>query len=111
MTIVLTIAAVLLLLNLTLGIVRVALSTEVLDRVSAGQLVGTLAAGILLILAQLQREPTLLLVALVLALPGAMTVVALRRTGWRNTRPPPQAQTTAPDSDAGASTDTAGGSR
>ena len=82
----LTVIAVILLLNLLLGVMRVARSTNGLDQVSACQLAGTLAAGILMVLSELQQEVTLNLVALALALPGAMTVVALRRVGWRSTQ-------------------------
>ena len=79
MTIVLLACAVVLAIDLTLGLVRLARGPEPVDRLAAGQLIGTLGIAILLILAETTGEPTLRLVAFLLAALGAITIAAYLR--------------------------------
>ncbi len=79
MTLALTLCAAVLAANLALGLARLSFGPKPLDRLAAAQFAGTLAVAILLILAQLHAEPALRLVALALALLGAVTVATFAR--------------------------------
>ncbi|MFT5450149.1 MAG: multicomponent Na+:H+ antiporter subunit F [Gammaproteobacteria bacterium] len=69
--------AVLLLANLTLGLVRVVLGPELMDRIAALQLFGTVGVGILLLLAATSDAASLRLAALLMALLSCAVTVAL----------------------------------
>jgi len=53
------------------------------DRMLAGQLFGTTAVAILLLIAQVNEEASLVDVALVLAVLAAVSMVAFVRRAWR----------------------------
>ncbi|TVP80491.1 monovalent cation/H+ antiporter complex subunit F [Thioalkalivibrio sp.] len=75
--------AVLLLVTLVLGLIRIWRGPTVADRMLAAQLFGTTGVGLLLVLAELQRMPALRDVALVLALLAVMAVLAFVARVWR----------------------------
>ena len=79
MTLILTICAAVLAANLALGLARLSRGPQPLDRLAAAQFAGTLAIAVLLVLASLHGEPALRLVALVLALLGAVSVATFAR--------------------------------
>lgn len=81
MTTVLTLVAILLLLNLLVGTWLIARRDDPLDRIAGSQLIGTLTVALLLVLGQMSGDRSLVLVALALALLGAVTVGALVRSG------------------------------
>ncbi len=70
-------AAVLLMLSLLLGLVRVLRGPSAADRLMAAQLIGTTGVGLLLLLAPVLGMPALADVALVLALLAVVAVAAL----------------------------------
>ncbi|MAD80211.1 MAG: multiple resistance and pH regulation protein F [Planctomycetaceae bacterium] len=74
--------AVVLLLTLIGGLVRVALGPTPPDRMLAAQLVGTTGAGVLLLLSQALSRPSLMDVALVFSLLAAVATVAFVRRGF-----------------------------
>jgi len=79
----LELVAVLLLVTLVLGLIRIWRGPTVADRMLAAQLFGTTGVGLLLVLAELQRMPALRDVALVLALLAVMAVLAFVARVWR----------------------------
>jgi multicomponent Na+:H+ antiporter subunit F len=72
-------AALILLLTLGAGLVRVLLGPTPSDRLMAAQLIGTTGIAILLLLAPVVRVPALVDVALVFALLAAVAVAAFTR--------------------------------
>jgi multicomponent Na+:H+ antiporter subunit F len=68
-----------LLLTLAIGMVRVLRGPDPGDRMLAAQLIGTAGVGVLLLLAAALGLPSLVDVALVLALLAAVAVVAFTR--------------------------------
>jgi multicomponent Na+:H+ antiporter subunit F len=83
MTLLLEFVALLLLITLVLGLIRIWRGPTVADRMLAAQLFGTTGVGLLLVLAELQRMPALRDVALVLALLAVMAVLAFVARVWR----------------------------
>ena len=83
MTAYLTTVAVLLLLTLLAGLVRVLSGPSAADRMLAAQLFGTTGVGILLLLAVAQVQVTLLSVAWVLALLAPLALIAFVRIAER----------------------------
>jgi multicomponent Na+:H+ antiporter subunit F len=83
MTLLLEFVALLLLVTLVLGLIRIWRGPTVADRMLAAQLFGTTGVGLLLVLAELQRMPALRDVALVLALLAVMAVLAFVARVWR----------------------------
>jgi len=75
----LAVAALLLLLTLGAGLIRVLLGPTPSDRLMAAQLMGTTGIAILLLLAPVVRVPALVDVALVFALLAAVAVAAFTR--------------------------------
>lgn len=75
----LTLAALIMTLSLTLGLIRVFIGPSVEDRMLSIQLVGTSGVGLVLLMGYLLNLPSSLDVALVLALLAAISVVALTR--------------------------------
>jgi multicomponent Na+:H+ antiporter subunit F len=65
--------------SLALGLVRLSRGPDVVDRLAAAQLVGTVGVAILLILAEVTGDASLRLVALLFALLGAVTVATFLR--------------------------------
>jgi multicomponent Na+:H+ antiporter subunit F len=72
-------AALILLLTLGAGLIRVLLGPTPSDRLMAAQLMGTTGIAILLLLAPVVRVPALVDVALVFALLAAVAVAAFTR--------------------------------
>lgn len=70
-----TISAVVLLLILLIGGVRVVIGPEHADRMMAVQLFGSCSVAILLLLFTVSRQPALLDIALVLALLSSITLI------------------------------------
>jgi len=83
MTWLLEAVAVLLLVTLALGLIRIWRGPTIADRMLAAQLFGTTGVGLLLVLAELQQLPALRDVALVLALLAVMAVLAFVARVWR----------------------------
>jgi len=83
MTWLLETVAVLLLVTLALGLIRIWRGPTIADRMLAAQLFGTTGVGLLLVLAELQQLPALRDVALVLALLAVMAVLAFVARVWR----------------------------
>ncbi len=83
MTWLLEFVALLLLVTLVLGLIRIWRGPTVADRMLAAQLFGTTGVGLLLVLAELQQMPALRDVALVLALLAVMAVLAFVARVWR----------------------------
>ena len=83
MTWLLEAVALLLLLTLALGLIRIWRGPTIADRMLAAQLFGTTGVGLLLVLAELQQMPALRDVALVLALLAVMAVLAFVARVWR----------------------------
>jgi len=71
-----------LLLNLAAGMWRILRGPSIADRMLAGQLFGTTAVAILLLLAQATENPAIRDVALVFALLAAVTAVAFVQRAW-----------------------------
>ena len=84
MTLLLEFVALLLLVTLVLGLIRIWRGPTVADRMLAAQLFGTTGVGLLLVLAEVQRMPALRDVALVLALLAVMAVLAFVARVWRH---------------------------
>ena len=76
MTTFLAVAALVLVITLCGGLVRVALGPTPYDRLMAAQLMGTTGIATLLILAEVVHVPALVDVAVIFALLAAVTVVA-----------------------------------
>ena len=74
--------ALLLLLNVIAGLVRIARGPTPADRILAAQLFGTTGVAILLLLAQALDRPSLRDVALAFAVLAAVTVVAFVQRAW-----------------------------
>jgi multicomponent Na+:H+ antiporter subunit F len=73
-----------LLLNVLVGLVRVARGPTLADRIVVAQLFGTTGVAVLLLLAADQGMPALRNVALIFALLAPITVVAfIKRAFWR----------------------------
>jgi multicomponent Na+:H+ antiporter subunit F len=72
----LTVAALILLGTLAIGMLRVLLGPSAADRMIAAQLIGSTGVGVLLLLAPAFALPALMDVALVLALLAAVSVAA-----------------------------------
>ena len=64
---------------LAFGLARLARGPDAADRLAAAQLVGTVGVAIVLVLAEATGEESLRLIALVLALLGAVTVATFLR--------------------------------
>jgi multicomponent Na+:H+ antiporter subunit F len=71
-----------LLVNMSLGLVRVALGPTPADRMLAAQLFGTTGVAVLLLLAEVLAAPALRDVALVFALLAVVMAVTFVRRGW-----------------------------
>ncbi len=76
--------ALFLLLNLAAGMWRVVRGPGPADRMLAGQLFGTVAVAVLLLLGQASGSGALRDVALVFALLAAVSAVAFVRRAWRD---------------------------
>jgi len=74
--------ALFLLLNLCAGMWRILRGPSIADRMLAGQLFGTTAVAILLLLAEATESPAMRDVALVFALLAAVTAVAFVQRAW-----------------------------
>jgi len=74
--------ALFLLFNLCAGMWRILRGPSIADRMLAGQLFGTTAVAILLLLAQATESPAMRDVALVFALLAAVTAVAFVQRAW-----------------------------
>lgn len=74
--------ALLLLLNVAAGLVRIARGPTPADRILVAQLFGTTGVAILLLLSQAFARPELRDVALVFAVLAAITIVAFVRRAW-----------------------------
>ncbi|MCW9048156.1 MAG: monovalent cation/H+ antiporter complex subunit F [Gammaproteobacteria bacterium] len=74
--------ALFLLLNLCAGMWRILRGPSIADRMLAGQLFGTTAVAILLLLAHATESPAMRDVALVFALLAAVTAVAFVQRAW-----------------------------
>lgn len=74
--------ALFLLLNLFAGMWRILRGPSIADRMLAGQLFGTTAVAILLLLAQATENPDIRNVALVFALLAAVTAIAFVQRAW-----------------------------
>ena len=72
-------AALVLLLTMTAGLIRVVIGPTAADRMLAAQLLGTSSIGVLLLLAPALGEPALVDVAFIFALLAAAAVVAFTR--------------------------------
>ena len=79
MTAFLAVAALVLVITLGAGLVRVALGPTPYDRLMAAQLIGTTGIATLLVLAEVVHVPALVDVAVIFALLAAVTVVAFTR--------------------------------
>lgn len=77
--------ALLLLLNLVVGLYRVVRGPDVADRMLAAQLFGTTSVGIILLLAEAFARPALRDVALVFSLLAAVTAIAFVQRAWVET--------------------------
>jgi len=82
MTDFLVIVAAFLVLNVGIGLVRVARGPSRADRMLAAQLFGTCGVAVLLVLAQVTGEGPLRLVGLVFALLAVVVSVAFVKRGW-----------------------------
>ena len=82
MTLLLEITVTWLLLTLMLGLVQIWRGPRPADRILASQLFGTTGVAILLVLAQLQGEPAIRDVALVLMLLALLAVLAFVARVW-----------------------------
>lgn len=72
-------AALVLLVTMAAGLVRVVIGPTAADRMLAAQLLGTSSIGVLLLLAPALGQPALVDVAFILALLAAAAVVAFTR--------------------------------
>lgn len=78
--------AVLLLVSIGLGMVRVWMGPSLADRMLAAQLFGTAGVALLLVLGELQGLPWMRNAALILSLLAVMSVVAFVSRVWRADR-------------------------
>ena len=78
--------AIVLLVSLAVGLLRIWRGPGVADRMLAAQLFGTTGVALLLVLAELQRMPALRDVALVLALLAVLAVLAFVARVWNAKR-------------------------
>jgi multicomponent Na+:H+ antiporter subunit F len=76
--------ALLILISVAVGLIRIFRGPTAADRMLAAQLFGTGGVAILLILAQAMQMPSLVDVALVYALLAAITMVVFVRRQWRS---------------------------
>lgn len=83
MTAYLTFIASMLLLVLLLGMVRVIRGPSTSDRMLASQLFGTVGVAILMLLAIIQEQSSLLNIALVMAILAPLTVICFVKIGAR----------------------------
>ena len=81
-------AAVLLLLNIVVGLVRILRGPETPDRMLAAEMFSTSAVAIILLLAFIGDRSALIDVALVFALLAALTVVTFVSRAWSALAPP-----------------------
>jgi multicomponent Na+:H+ antiporter subunit F len=79
MTLFLTLALIVLILSLCIGLIRIFRGPTLEDRIMSVQLMGTTGVGILLILGLLLDMPASIDIALVLAMLAAISVAALTR--------------------------------
>lgn len=84
----LLLAAVVLLLAVGVGLVRVALGPTHAERVMAAELFGTAGVALLLVLAEVESAPALRDVALVFALLASVVPVAFVKRGWMRDESP-----------------------
>jgi multicomponent Na+:H+ antiporter subunit F len=78
----LVLVAAFLVLNVALGLVRVARGPTPADRMLAAQLFGTTGVGVLLLLAEALAAPELRVIALVFTLLAVVVSVAFVKRGW-----------------------------
>jgi len=78
--------ALLLLLLIVVGLIRILRGPTPADRMLAAQLFGTTGVAVLLLLAYAAKMPRLLDVALVFALLAAVVGVAFARRGWAESK-------------------------
>ena len=76
--------ALLILISVVVGLIRILRGPTAADRMLAAQLFGTGGVAILLILAQAMQMPSLVDVALTYALLAAVTMVVFVRRHWGN---------------------------
>ena len=76
--------ALLILISVVVGLIRILKGPTAADRMLAAQLFGTGGVAILLILAQAMQMPSLVDVALIYALLAAITMVVFVRCQWRS---------------------------
>jgi multicomponent Na+:H+ antiporter subunit F len=76
--------ALLILISVVVGLIRIIKGPTAADRMLAAQLFGTGGVAILLILAQAMQMPSLVDVALTYALLAAVTMVVFVRRHWGN---------------------------
>jgi multicomponent Na+:H+ antiporter subunit F len=76
--------ALLILISVVVGLIRILKGPTAADRMLAAQLFGTGGVAILLILAQAMQMPSLVDVALIYALLAAITMVVFVRRQWRS---------------------------
>ena len=74
--------ALLILISVVVGLIRIVRGPTAADRMLAAQLFGTGGVAILLILAQAMQMPSLVDVALIYALLAAVTMVVFVRRQW-----------------------------
>lgn len=85
----LDLVALLLLISLLPGLMRVWRGPAAADRMLAAQLLGTTGIGLLVVLAERMAMPALRDVALILALLALLAVMAFVARFWRPDSPPP----------------------
>lgn len=71
-----------LMVNIFLGLIRVAKGPSTADRMIAGYLTGTIGAAIMLLLGEVTQNPALKDIALLFVLLGAMTLIAFVNRLW-----------------------------
>jgi multicomponent Na+:H+ antiporter subunit F len=76
--------ALLILISVVVGLIRIFRGPTAADRMLAAQLFGSGGVAILLILAQAMQVPSLVDVALIYALLAAVTMVVFVRRQWRS---------------------------
>lgn len=76
---ILLIVALLLMVGITVGLIRVAIGPTPSDRMMAAQLMGTSGIGVILLLAPVLEVPALVDVALIFSLLAAVAVTAFTR--------------------------------
>jgi multicomponent Na+:H+ antiporter subunit F len=100
MTLLLSVLALFLVLNVSAGLLRIARGPTAPDRMLAAQLFGTTGVALLLVLAEAVGEPALRDVALVFALLAAVLAVSFVKRGRRlhpdDVVPPPAGRPPSP---------------